>query len=99
MDLRLDDAPPPELLTDPAHLRRILPHLPPGRRHPVPAQDLLGLVFMDLQDNLLRDGFDDESPGRGKTAGTRWGVVGRGESVAEGAMTRGLPQGVSLELT
>jgi hypothetical protein len=28
---------------------------PIRRGDPVPAQDLLGLIFMDLQDNLLRD--------------------------------------------
>ena len=55
MDLGLDDAAAAEFLADPGRLVRIVGDPPLGRGDPVPAQDLLGLILMDLQDNLLRD--------------------------------------------
>src|SRR6185369_2990197 len=49
MDLRLDDTAPPQLLTDPAGLLRILGNLALRGGDPVAAQDLLRLVLVDLQ--------------------------------------------------
>ncbi len=54
VDLGLDDAPAAHLLADPGRLVGVVRHLAPGCRHPIPAQDLLGLIFMNLQDDVLR---------------------------------------------
>src|SRR6185312_14498044 len=64
MDLGLDDAPAAHLLADLRCLVRAVRHLAARCGHPIPAQDLLGLIFMNLQDDILRDVLWI-APGRG----------------------------------
>ncbi len=53
VDLGLDHGASAVLFAELAGLGRVGRHLASGRRHAVAAQDLLGLVFVDLQDCLL----------------------------------------------
>ena len=55
VDLRLDHAAAAQLLADPGRLLRVVGHPAPRGRDPIPAQDLLGLILVDLQDVLLRE--------------------------------------------
>src|SRR6185436_6530751 len=55
MDLGFDDAAAAQFLADPRGFVRIGRHPSLGCRDSIPAQDLIGLIFMDLQYNLHRD--------------------------------------------